>query len=876
MTSKAQVLLAQQADLDLTQVELTLRENGCEVRRTAGLVLREELAKGDPDLVVLGLQNTQPVAELVRQTFREGLILPPPVLVICGDPDVAGSHAAALNAGADNFLPIETQPDEMLAVIHSLLRRSQYRRRFAREAERRFSRIFENAAVGIAQLTPQGSWLRVNERLCQMLGYSRDELLASNFQKITHAPDLEADLALLRKLLDGEIPSYQMEKRYIHHDGHLVWASLHVGLERDEAGRPKYLVSVVEEITDRKRAEQLRAFTDERLTAALRASATGTFRWDIKEDRLFWDSSLKNIFGYPASHEVRRIGDFTRCLHPDDRNAVFAQLDQCRATGSDFDLEFRIVWPDGTVRWLSDRGRMFLDDEGRPDYMTGACLDITARKQADAELRANAERLRLAFRSAKAGSFDWDIVNDRAQWSPELEDLYGLAPDSWSGDIKAWTPLLHPDDREDCLAMIQRSFKTGELSGQWRILRPDGQVRWISGAGKVFYGSNGEPVRMLGMNMDITEQKTAEQALRERAQIIDHIHDAIATADLDNRITMWSKGAERIFGYTWEEVRNQHVTLVHEHGEQDTLLTEALEALQEHGVFERDGRLRKKSGEVFDAHMSIAVVPDERGKPAGAIAYMSDITERKRTEHALRVSEKLAATGRLASTLAHEINNPLASITNLLYLLNANPNLDEASRQYVTLAEAELSRVTHITRNLLSFHRDSQGPQIVDPAEVMDGLLELYDPKLRVRQVDLRRHYRDATTVKLYPGELKQVFSNLLENALDALPDAGTIQVSVKHLARAPQEMVQITVADNGKGIDLQHLTQVFEPFFTTKGEKGTGLGLWVTKDIVSKQGGRIRMRSRPGAGSVFTVVLPCESAGEPVRSSAIQANAAQ
>ena len=218
----------------------------------------------------------------------------------------------------------------------------------------------------------------------------------------------------------------------------------------------------------------------------------------------------------------------------------------------------------------------------------------------------------------------------------------------------------------------------------------------------MYYNFNGDPVRMLGVNIDITAQKTAERALRERAQIIDQIHDAIMTADMNACITTWNRGAERLFGYTFEQVRGKPVTVLHARDEQEKLLADAWKNIYETGIFEREARLRRKSGELFDAHLSIVAVRDERDEMIGTIGYVTDVTERKRTEQALRVSEKLAATGRLASTLAHEINNPLASVTNLMFLLRQHASLDPQARSYVALAEGELSRVTHITRNLLS------------------------------------------------------------------------------------------------------------------------------------------------------------------------------
>ena len=423
MNPRPLILVAHDADSPVTELVSALAKFGAQPVVLATLEVVDKLREIQPDLFVVALRNPQPVAHLVEQSFKASPTLPAPLLVVCCAEDAVEAHAQALEAGADNFLHFDAPERQFTAVIASLLRRSKYRRRVVQEAESRFVRIFENAAVGIAQLKPDGAWLRVNQRLCQILGYSSEELLQTTFQELTYPPDLQMDLDLLARLLRGQIESYRLEKRYVHKDGYLVWANLSVGIERRDDGTPKYLVSVVEEISDRKVAERLRSLAEERLTAALRASSTGTFRWDVKEDSLFWDESLKKIFGFPSHYPIRRVEDFTNRLHPDDRGPVFLALEKCRQDGSDFDLEFRILWPDGTVRWLSDRGRMFLDADGNPDYMTGACLDITARKGERDERQANEESLRMALRSANAGSFDWDIVNGVVGWSTELEVL---------------------------------------------------------------------------------------------------------------------------------------------------------------------------------------------------------------------------------------------------------------------------------------------------------------------------------------------------------------------------------------------------------------------------------------------------------------------
>jgi two-component system CheB/CheR fusion protein len=241
-----------------------------------------------------------------------------------------------------------------------------------------------------------------------------------------------------------------------------------------------------------------------------------------------------------------------------------------------------------------------------------------------------------------------------------------------------------------------------------------------------------------------------------------------------------------------------------------------------------------------------------------------DITERKLAEAALIKSEKLAASGRLAATLAHEINNPLQAVTNLLTLLTRSDTLDTQNRTHATMAEEELSRVTRMTQQSLAFYREPGFPTTVKLREVLDTILDLYSKRTKAKNINAIKQYRsDGATAISYPGEIRQVFSTLLLNAVEAVPEGGTIVLRIHKSSRWNDRAVhgiQILIADSGIGISSQNTARIFEPFFTTKGEQGTGLGLWVANGIINRLGGSIRMRSsvKPNkSGTCFSVFLP-------------------
>jgi signal transduction histidine kinase len=250
----------------------------------------------------------------------------------------------------------------------------------------------------------------------------------------------------------------------------------------------------------------------------------------------------------------------------------------------------------------------------------------------------------------------------------------------------------------------------------------------------------------------------------------------------------------------------------------------------------------------------------------GVIVYGYDITEQRRAEAALLQSEKLAAVGRLASSIAHEINNPLESVVNLLYLIENSVEQDVAqARQFAQIAQRELARVSQITTQTLRFFKASTLRQRVDVAGLMDSVLALYAGKLVNSGVEVVREYGDGVEAVCFEGELRQAVNNLIGNAIDAMWEGGRLLVRARYATdfASGRRGVRLTIADTGSGMSSAVQAKIFEPFFTTKGIRGTGLGLWITQELVGKEDGRLRMRSREGVahqgrrGTVFALFLP-------------------
>jgi len=241
--------------------------------------------------------------------------------------------------------------------------------------------------------------------------------------------------------------------------------------------------------------------------------------------------------------------------------------------------------------------------------------------------------------------------------------------------------------------------------------------------------------------------------------------------------------------------------------------------------------------------------------------YLRETTEARRTEQALRRSEQLAAAGRLAASIAHEINNPLEAVTNLLYLVRMDDALSSNSKNLLDVADRELQRLSHITSRSLKFYRQRTAPSFTALDDLIESVLFFHETEIKMRNIELIRRFRPAPAVLCLSGEIQQVFTNLISNALEAMDDKGRMSVGVRP-ARDPEgrEGVSVIIADDGIGMDRFTLDRLFHPFVTTKGESGTGLGLWVSKGILDKHHGAIRVRSAKGKGTVFHMFLPLDT----------------
>jgi PAS domain S-box-containing protein len=346
--------------------------------------------------------------------------------------------------------------------------------------------------------------------------------------------------------------------------------------------------------------------------------------------------------------------------------------------------------------------------------------------------------------------------------------------------------------------------------------------------------------------------------LGQLAAIVDSSDDVIVSKDLNGIITSWNAAATRLFGYSAEEMIGASILrLIPEdlHSDEKTIM-ENIRAGRRVEHFETVRRT--KSGQLLDVSLTVSPIKDKHGRVIGASKILREISARKRLEQALLQAEKIAATGRMAATIAHEINNPLESVMNLMYLLR--PMIaDPAGISYFQSVETELGRVSHIAKQTLGYYREHAAASSASLGETVFQAITIYEPRCIAAGIEIRKSINSSRRIVMRRGEIMQVVSNLIMNSIYAMQAGGVLAISVED-AIEPRDGIILTIQDDGVGIAEADLPRVFEAFFTTRDTVGTGIGLFVAKQFVEGHGGQIKIESRQNGedhGTTVHVYLP-------------------
>ncbi len=444
-------------------------------------------------------------------------------------------------------------------------------------------------------------------------------------------------------------------------------------------------------------------------------------------------------------------------------------------------------------------------------------------------------------------------------WNLGAARLFGYTAEEMIGKpiLTVIPPELHFEEEE-----ILGKIRAGERIEHYETIRmkKSGERFPISVTISPIRDEAGRIIAASKIARDITERRRFDESRFRLAAIVESADDAIISKDLNGIVKTWNQGALHMFGYTAEEMIGAPILRLFPEElkyEEDEILGKLRRGEQIHHY---ETRRRRKNGEVFDISVNISPIRDASGKIIGASKIARDISDKKKIENLLLQSEKLAATGRMAAAVAHEINNPLESLVNLIFLARQNCAPESKASKLLTTAEEELERVAHIARQTLGYYKDTSAPVALHIHDLLDNVLTVYGARMMSAEIAVDTRYDDLQKIFVSKGEVLQIFSNLIANAIDAMPEGGVLKVSSRKVFSGSKDGIQVVIQDNGRGIDPANLDRIFEPFFTTKGNLGTGIGLWVVRQLVERRGGQVSLTSSTShnaSGTTVTIFLP-------------------
>lgn len=520
---------------------------------------------------------------------------------------------------------------------------------------------------------------------------------------------------------------------------------------------------------------------------------------------------------------------------------------------------------------------------GGEEYNLSTWLDISEQKAAVEALWRSEHLLSESQRSGHIGSWSRDIGSDQITWSDETYRIYGV-PNTFTPTIRNFYNRIHPEDHAVMREFI-RACTAGESPRhvEFRIFRPDGEVRTLYSRGKLQCAPDGMPLRMTGTVQDITDRKLAEEALRRSqknlAEAQRQAHIGSFEFDFQADRLDWSEEMFRICGVQQQDFRGttqDFINIVHPEDLQGVIKIRE-KGLNETGPLKLEFRIVRKSGEIRFVRMIFETHFDEAGKPLRRLGTFQDVTESKNAEEErikletqLQQAQKMESIGRLAGGVAHDFNNMLSVILGSVEL--ALEDVDSKQPVYSDLKEIQKAaqRSADLTRQLLAFARkQTVAPRVLNLNDTISGTLNLLQ-RLIGENIELAwLPGKELWQVEIDPSQIDQILTNLCVNARDAIADVGKISISTENSiydeqyyadypAHAPGEYVLLSVGDDGRGMDEETLRHIFEPFFTTKERgKGTGLGLATIYGVVKQNNGFIHVNSRPGQGTTFNIFLP-------------------
>jgi PAS domain S-box-containing protein len=725
-----------------------------------------------------------------------------------------------------------------------------------------FEHVYTFAPIGIALMSIEGVWMKVNPALCRILGYSDEQLLNTTHQKISHPEDLIIDELHLKQLLDGSAMSYEMEKRYIQKNGSLVWMSLHVSLVRNEVDEtPLYFIMHFIDITAKKASESSLLEIEE-IYKLISENAQDVISISDPDGVVTYCSpSVLDLLGY---YPEEIVGNSTlNFYHPGD-------LEELKTMSFSDNDKFtcRVLHRNGKYLWFETTFKRIRDEQGNIHKVMGIGRDITDRKKYENNL-AEAQRIALL------GSWELDIAQNQLAFSDEIYHIYDLSPEFMSNKPVEFIHLIHPNDQQRLLEGLELAKKGQELNMELRHVHEDGFIKYLHLRGIVTKDPKGNPLKINGTIQDVTERKTVELKLQESIErytsLKKYNHDAIFSLDLEGHIINSNVVAEQFTGYAVSEMIGVNFSKFIGNINLRKKLMAVADGDNSETII---NKIEHKDGQTIEVLTTIAPIIIN-SEIVGYYIIAKDITEQKKLLIAKEAAEKTnQAKSEFLAMMSHEIRTPMNGVIGMTHLLLDTTQLNPLQQEYVDIINKSGNTLLTIINDILDFSKIESGNTdlLEEPLDIRECLAETLDilsskaAEKRLRMV----HFVHSDVPHILMGDaerLKQVLLNLVGNAVK-FTYTGGVTIHVETLLRDSDTVhLKFIIKDSGIGIPANKIAQLFQPFyqldhFMTRKSEGTGLGLAISKRLVEKMGGDIWVERTDDLGATFMFTIALKEGG--------------
>jgi PAS domain S-box-containing protein len=737
----------------------------------------------------------------------------------------------------------------------------------ARERLRQLSRAVEQSPVSIVITDKAGNIEYVNPKFSEVTGYSAEEILGRNPRvlKSGETPP-EGYKQLWNTITSGK--EWRGEFHNRRKNGELYWESASISSVLDEAGQITHFLAVKEDITERKQMEQQLAETLDFNWKIISGVAAGIVVFKASGECVMANEAAARIIQGTVTQimkqNFRQLESWRVC-------GLLEMAEETLATKEPQQGEFHFVSTFGKEVWVMGNFSCFV--RNNEPHLLLTLNDITERKQAEQTVANERALLRTLVDHLPVAIYLKDLAGCKTLANP-MELNYAGATSEVEVLGKTDSDLFPPEVAAAYQADDQKVLDTGQavINREGSFTKPDGSVIWFLTSKVPLRDSSGCLTGLAGINHDITERKRAEEKIREQAALLDDATDAIWVLDLDERISYWNKGAERIYGWSAAEAIGKNPVELLFRGTMTPQLHKCITAVSERGEWIGELEEFTKAGKNVIVQGRSNVIRDELGRRKSVLIINTDITEKKKMESQFLRSQRMESIGAVAGGIAHDLNNVLTPLLFSVQILKEKIT-DADGQKLLDTLEVNVQRGAKLVKQVLTFGRGVQGERI--PVQAVHIVREVGQIIHETFPKSVEFEYQSPVglwTVAGDPTQLHQVLLNLCVNARDAMPNGGKLSIRLKNVVldeiyagmnpgAKPGPFVILEVTDTGTGIPKEIQDRIFDPFFTTKkpGE-GTGLGLSTTLGIVKSHGGFINCYSESGKGSTFKVYLPANA----------------